>query len=115
MRRLHFRNRKETLYIQVLCADSGTNDLERYYRLCRQQGSIDTGCHYFIDDFGNLSVDRELSAVAGWGNTDSDTSIYIFVQSKTGKPNDSQDFTLNKLLRELQKIYPDALIINRKG
>lgn len=110
-----FRPRKETLYIQILCADCGTDSLTSFYRKCRQQGSIDTGCHYFMDTFGNISTDREVTAVAGWGHADSDTSIYIFVQSKTGKPNDSQDFVLNNLLADLKRKYPQALVINRKG
>lgn len=112
---MKFRNRTETLYIQVLYADCGVDNLERFYKKCRQQGSFDTGCHYFLDTFGNLSVDRDIEAVAGWGHTDSSTSIYIFVQSKTGEPNDSQTFTLSKLLEHLQREYPNALIINRKG
>lgn len=112
---MQFRSRKETLYIQIVCADCGTNDMTAFYKKCRQQGGIDTGCHYFVDTFGNLSVDREYTAVAGWGQADSDTSIYIFVQSKTGKTNDSQDYTLKKLLADLHSKYPQALIINRKG
>lgn len=110
---IEFKKRKETKRIVVLLTDTKCNSFEEYFRQKRRAGELDTGCHYFIDIYGEITKDRNLDCVAGWEYKDNADSIYIVAQSTTGKLNSCQQSEIAPLKEMLLAVYPEALYVER--
>lgn len=110
---INFKERKATKYVVVLITNTNCRTFEDFYRKKRREGELDTGCHYFVDTYGEISKDRKLDCVAGWEYKDNAESIYIVAQSETGKLNSCQQNVLPPLKEMLLAIYPEAIYVER--
>lgn len=110
---IKLRERAETLGVVLFFKDTKTSNLKDYYRQCRQTGALDTGVHFFVSPEGTVETDRAIDSIAGWNLPDNEVSIYVLIQTSTGKPSDSQSFVLARLLADLQKRYKDIKTIER--
>ena len=86
-----------------------------YFKKLRRRGELDTGCHYFINEYGEVKQERNLEAVAGWHYDEANTSIYILVQAKNKKLTSSQKHMVKELLEEIINKYPDVKVENKHG
>lgn len=109
---VEFRKRKTTEHIIVLIKDTSCVSYEAFYKYRRRMGELDAGVHYFVDMGGTVHVARKDECVAGWEYADNN-SVYILMQSNTGKLTSSQRYILPSLLESLKEKYPDADIIER--
>jgi N-acetylmuramoyl-L-alanine amidase len=114
------RNRKETKYIAVHCSatqakqDVGAVDIDRWHRA---RGFTCIGYNYVIRRDGDLEIGRpelQIGAhVEGFNSVSLGVCMVGGINAQ-GKPEnnftEAQFKTLEKLLRDLRKRYPTAII-----
>jgi hypothetical protein len=99
-----FTQRNTTKFFHVVKKDNGGRTLKQLYKEARRLGELDTGYHFIVDRYGNIDADRPVEAVAGWELPDSDTSIYVLVDCKDKKLNDSQRVAILSLRESYKKL-----------
>ena len=111
--KLKFKKRIETNKVVVQAIDAPSYEV--YFNELRRRGELDTGCHYFIDEYGEIKRERAIDVVAGWHYEEGDSSIYILVQCQSKKLSSCQKFAVKELLENIKKKYPKIKVVNKNG
>lgn len=107
---MKFKKRLETLRIYLVIKDLQDATMSTLYKKARRDGNFDTGYHFVLFNNGLMEADRPIDCVADCNFENSESSIYILVDSK-GKLSDSQKLAL----RDFMKSYPDIETVKVEG
>jgi len=114
---LHFRyaqqKRTKTDYIVVHHTAHPNCSIQDIHRWHQEKGWNGVGYHYFIRKNGNIYRGRDKDAIGSHCLGINEVSVGVSLEGNfdTEYPSDAQKSSLNDLLQELVKIYPNAKII----
>jgi N-acetyl-anhydromuramyl-L-alanine amidase AmpD len=107
------QKRTKTDYIVVHHTAHPNCSIQDIHRWHQEKGWNGVGYHYFIRKNGNIYRGRDKDAIGSHCLGINEVSVGVSLEGNfdTEYPSDAQKSSLNDLLQELIKIYPQAKII----
>lgn len=113
MTNLEFIKRRSTHYLYIVPSGQPHMSFEETYREAIRNGEFDTGYHFFIDNMGVITEDRNVESIAGNNWENYNCAVYVLIEAES-KPNDCQKMAINELQTYLEGQYGTLEVIQDK-
>lgn len=107
---IKFKKRQRTDKIIILEADLGGMSFEELLKEHLRKGDFFVDVHFYVDVYGRITIGRRIESLSGFAEKEAQDSIYIMADIDR-ELNDSQKYSMRKLINTLNEIYKKKLII----
>lgn len=108
MVKIKFKEREQTIFIQVHEDDLKGKTHVDFVKEARQRGEFDVPYHYLIHDTGTIETGRDEKAIGGRNYPSYDSAVFIVCDlNGHDKMTDAQRSALDVLIDQLRERFPD--------